>query len=143
MIKLKLEPGAKMPHRSTEGAAGWDLFANLKNEITIGPGETLMIPTGVSVQLPKGTYWDIRIRSGLSTKQGIMLLNGCGVVDEDYIGIVHVPVINAGKNPYTFQPGEKIAQALFMRYEVQEFEIVDKLEDTDRGTGGFGSTGKA
>jgi dUTP pyrophosphatase len=101
-----------------------------------------MIKTGVSVQLPKGTYWDIRIRSGLSTKHGIMLLNGCGVVDEDYRGIVGIPVINAGKDPYTFKPGEKVAQALLLRYEEQEIEIVDELEDTQRGARGFGSTGR-
>lgn len=142
-IKIKLEPKAKIPHRSTEGAAAWDLFACTDGHIILLPGHRIMIPTGVSVQLPKGYYWDIRIRSGLSTKNGIMLLNGCGVVDEDYRGIVGVPVINAGENIYTFVPGEKIGQALLLKYEEQEFELVDELEETERGQGGFGSTGRA
>jgi dUTP pyrophosphatase len=141
-IKMVLEPGAKAPHRSTEGAAGWDLFANIEEPIKLHHGESALIPTGVRVQLPKGFYWDIRIRSGLSTKKGIILANGAGVVDEDYRGIVGVPVINLG-GYYEIQPGEKIAQAILQLYAEQDLELVDKLEETERGNGGFGSTGNA
>lgn len=142
-IKIKLEQGAKMPERGTSGAAGWDLFmAETIGPNIVLPGETFLIPTGVSIQLPKGTYWDLRIRSGLSTKHGIMLVNGAAVIDEDYRGMVGVPVINAGNKAYTFQPGEKIAQAILQRYETQEFELVDQLDETERGAGGFGSTGR-
>lgn len=141
-IKIVLEPGAKMPVRSTEGAAAWDLFANISCSTKIYPVETMIISTGVRVQLPKGYYWDIRIRSGLSTKHGIMLLNGCGVVDEDYRGIVRIPVIHMGDRPYVIEQGEKIGQAILQRYTEQEFEIVDKLDSTERGEGGFGHTGR-
>lgn len=140
-FRIKLEPMAKAPHRSTEGAAGWDLFAAIMDPFILRPAETAAIYTGVSVELPSGYFWDIRIRSGLSTKYGIMLLNGCGVVDEDYRGVVRVPVINLGRTPYRFVPGEKIGQAILQKYETQEFEIVEELEQTERGAGGFGSTG--
>lgn len=143
-FNIKLEPGAKAPHRSTEGAAGWDLFAHFEpgHILNLWPGNCFNIQTGVSVQLPEGYYWDIRIRSGLSTKHGIMLLNGAAVIDSDYRGIVHVPLINNGISAYKFMNGEKIGQAILQKYEPQEFEIVDKLDETVRGAGGFGSTGR-
>lgn len=142
-VKIKLDPGAKVPYRSTSGAAGWDVFANISAPLVLNPGKRAVIPTGVSVQLPEGYYWDGRIRSGLSTKHGIMLLNGAGVIDEDYRGMTGVPVINMGEVPYTFQPGEKIAQMILTRYEIQEFEVVEELDDSERGDGGYGHTGRS
>jgi dUTP pyrophosphatase len=142
MIKIKLAEGAKMPHRSTEGAAGWDLFSKYDFPITFEPGYSAIISTGVSVALPEGYYWDLRVRSGLSTKHRMMLLNGAAVIDEDYRGEVGVPLINVGEEPYTIQPGEKIAQVLLKKYEEQDFEPVDDLPDSGRGSSGFGSTGK-
>jgi dUTP pyrophosphatase len=153
-IKIKLKPGAKIPYRSSTGAAGWDLFAYLEQPVTIEPlvhhrygkdhplMSPYMIPTGVYIELPPGTFWDVRIRSGLAAKHGLILANGAGVVDEDYRGEVFVPIVNLSNKPYVVQPGEKIAQAILMRYEVQEFQLVDELSDTDRGTSGFGSTGR-
>ncbi|WP_100523450.1 dUTP diphosphatase [Mycobacteroides abscessus] len=142
-VKIQLEEGAIMPKRSTPGAAGWDVFAWIDQPITLNPGEKVNIPTGIRVELPRGTYWDGRVRSGLSTKHGIMLTNGAGVIDEDYRGIVGVPLIHMGKEPYTICPGEKIAQMILKRYEVQDLEWVETLTDTDRGEGGFGHTGKS
>jgi len=141
-IKIVLEPGAKAPKRSTNGAAGWDLFNNLSFPMYLAPGHMVNIPTGVRVQLPKGYYWDVRIRSGLSTKHGIMMLNGCGVVDEDYTGIVHIPIFNQSDKTYYLEPGEKIGQALLIKYETQDFDLVEQLEETERGENGFGSTGR-
>lgn len=152
-IKIKLRPGAKMPHRSSAGAAGWDLFAYIDEPLEIEPlirfrGEDeqlrapYMIPTGVLIELPPGTFWDVRIRSGLAAKHGLLLANGAGVVDEDYRGEVFVPIVNLSNKPYVIQPGEKIAQAILRRYEVQEFQVTEELSGTERGTRGFGSTGR-
>ncbi len=153
-IKIKLRPGAKMPYRSSAGAAGWDLFAYIEEPITIEPlvhfrsddekplRKPYMIPTGVCVELPPGTFWDVRIRSGLAAKHGLILANGAGVVDEDYRGEVFVPIVNLSNKPYVVQPGEKIAQAILMRYETQEFQVVEELSGTERGISGFGSTGR-
>ncbi|GAB7387396.1 dUTP diphosphatase [Bacillaceae bacterium] len=153
-IKIKLKPGAKMPYRSSTGAAGWDLFAHIERPMVLEPlarhdfredrelFPPYMIPTGVHVELPPGTFWDVRIRSGLAAKHGLILANGAGVVDEDYRGEVFVPLINLSNKVYVVKPGEKIAQAILMRYETQEFEVVDELSDTERGKGGFGSTGR-
>lgn len=152
-VKIKLKPGAKMPYRSSAGAAGWDLFAYIDQPLVIEPlvhfrgdDEPLrppyMIPTGVLIELPPGTFWDVRIRSGLAAKHGLILANGAGVVDEDYRGEVFVPVVNLSNKAYVVQPGEKIAQAILRRYEVQEFEVVEELSETARGTKGFGSTGR-
>lgn len=143
LVKIKLKPGAKLPYRSSAGAAGWDLFAYIDQPLVIEPLKPpYMIPTGVMVELPPGTYWDVRIRSGLAAKHGLILANGAAVVDEDYRGEVFVPVVNLSNKPYVVQPGEKIAQAILMRYEPQEFKQVDELSETARGTGGFGSTGR-
>ena len=142
-----------MPYRSSAGAAGWDLFAYIDQPLVIEPlirfrGEDehfrapYMIPTGVCVELPPGTFWDVRIRSGLAAKHGLVLANGAAVIDEDYRGEVFVPIVNMSNQAYVVQPGEKIAQAILLRYEVQEFQVVDELSETARGTGGFGSTGR-
>lgn len=142
LIKIKLEDGAKVPMRSTDGAAAWDLFSGYKFPVVINPGQTVVIPTGVRVQLPKGHYWDLRVRSGLSTKQSLFLANGAAVIDEDYRGVVGVPLYNASNEDKRIEAGEKIAQAILTKYEFQAFEIVNELEETERGEGGFGHTGQ-
>jgi dUTP pyrophosphatase len=141
-VKIKLEKGAKAPVRSTTGAAGYDIFAHIDFPRTLLPGHKIRISTGISVEIPRGHYWDVRARSGISIKHGLMLLNGAGVIDEDYRGIIQVAYYNSSSLPYTFTPGEKIAQVILQRYYEQEFEIVDELEDSERGIGGFGSTGR-
>lgn len=139
-IKIMLEDGAKIPVRSTSGAAAWDLFAYVSDPFMFYPGDRITVNTGVRVQLPKGHYWKIENKSGLSGKHGIML--GGGVIDEDYTGIVKVIMFHNGDRPHLFMPGDKIAQVILQKYEVQEFVLVDSLDDTERGEGGFGSTGR-
>jgi dUTP pyrophosphatase len=141
-INIKLAPGAKLPQRGTEGAAGWDLYANIDKPVAIAPGKVFPVPTGVHVQLPVQTYWDIRVRSGLSNKYGIILANGCGVVDCDYRGEVKAPLPNASDTTYIVHPGDKVAQTLLLPYLLQEFQVVDELEETQRGENGFGHTGR-
>lgn len=142
VIKIVLEPGAKVPKRSTTGAAAWDVFANISEPVTLGPGEKVILPTGIKAQIPQGYYWDGRARSGISMNHGLLLLNGAGVIDEDYRGISAFGYYNSSSEPYTFVPGEKIGQVILQKYYDQEFEIVDKLDGTERGDGGFGSTGR-
>jgi dUTP pyrophosphatase len=141
-IKIKLSEGAKMPLRSTDGAAGWDLFAHIEKPFILQPGNSVVISTGIAIALPNNHYWDLRVRSGLSTKHQIILLNGAAVIDEDYRGIVGVPLYNLSNTAYKIQPGEKIAQAILKHYHKQEFEIVEELPTSERGARGFGSTGK-
>lgn len=141
-IKIKLEPGAKAPVRSTAGAAAWDVFAYIAEPLTINPGERGTFPTGIAAALPPGFYWDKRARSGISTNYGMILVNGAAVIDEDFRGISKITYFNSGAEPYTIQPGEKIAQAILSRYYAQEFDVVDELDQTARGAGGLGHTGR-
>jgi dUTP pyrophosphatase len=151
----------KLPEYSTIGSAGLDLHANLENTrnlkgtyytinpggtvldtITIYPGGRVLIPTGLYVALPEGTHLDIRPRSGLALKQGLTVINSPGLVDSDYRNEIGVVLINHGKENQTISHGDRIAQAVLMKYEKIEWEQVENLDDTNRGLGGFGSTGK-
>lgn len=140
-IKIKLLPGAIAPKRMSEGAAGWDVHAYIQEPVTLQPGEKAGISTGVMAALPPGYYWDGRARSGF-VKYELILLNGAGVIDEDYRGVTQFYYKNLSNVPYTFNPGERIGQLILKKYEEQEYEIVDELPDTVRGAGGFGHTGK-
>ncbi len=131
-----------MPSYETVGSAGADLRACLDEPITIMPGERRLIPTGMYVELPDGVEAQIRARSGLSIRHGITMINGVGTVDSDYRGEWNVPMVNLGQEPYTINDGDRIAQAVFSRYEKADFILVDEVNDTSRGGGGFGSTGK-
>ena len=131
-----------VPVYQTEGSAGADLKACLDEPITLMPGERRLIPTGLKIELPDGVEAQIRARSGLSIKHGITMINGVGTVDSDYRGEWNVPMVNLGSEPYTIHDGDRIAQAVFARYERAEFVTVDSVNDTERGGGGFGSTGK-
>ena len=106
------------------------------------PGERRLIPTGMRIELPEGVEAQIRARSGLSIKHGITMINGVGTVDSDYRGEWNVPMVNLGSEPYTIHDGDRIAQAVFARYERAEFTLVETVNETERGGGGFGSTGK-
>ena len=141
-VQIKLAPGAKIPTRATEGAAGFDVYAYIDEPITCSPGEKVMIPTGVMAALPEGYYWDGRARSGISTKHSLILLNGAAVIDEDFRGVTQFAYFNLGGEPYTFEPGERIGQLILTAYETPEFQEVDILPETIRGTGGFGHTGR-
>ena len=102
----------------------------------------LYIYITLSVALPNGYYWDLRVRSGISTKHKIILLNGAAVIDEDYRGVVGVPLMNLSSTSYFVRPGEKVAQALLLKYEQQDFEEASELPESERGVKGFGSTGR-
>ena len=138
----KLRENAVLPERKTSGSAGYDLCACLASEFTIEPGDLVMISTGLAVELDEGYSAMIFTRSGLGIKHGIHVSNGVGVIDSDYRGEIHVGLTNSSKIPYKIMPGERIAQMIIMRVFTPEIEEMEELSETDRGNGGFGSTGK-
>lgn len=137
----KLNENAKIPTRGTSGAAGFDLYACLQEPLTLNKGDTALIPTGIAIAVPEGYAAFIHSRSGLSVKKGICLLNSVGVVDSDYRGEVCVGVIKATDGEYTIEPSERIAQMVIKQVCIPEIVETDELDSTERGTGGFGSTG--
>lgn len=135
-----IEP--KLPEYATSGSAGMDLSACIPSEIVIKPGEIVKVNTGIAIQIPNsGIGGFVFPRSGLSSKHGISLANCVGVIDSDYTGEIICPVINHSSTEYTIKPGDRIAQIVFMPVFKALLQEVDKLEATDRGSGGFGSTG--
>lgn len=137
-----LRDGAKAPKQATPGSAGYDLFACLQAPVTILPSQTQLIPTGLAIQLP-GAHLAafLYARSGLAIKQGIVPANCVGVVDSDYRGEVCVGLHNLSDKPFTVEPGDRIAQMVIAPVQQVEFVPCESLEDSQRGTGGFGSTG--
>jgi dUTP pyrophosphatase len=119
-----------------------DLKANIEEPITLGPLERAMIPTGLFIALPDGTEAQVRPRSGLAAKFGISVLNSPGTIDADYRGEVKVILVNLSNDPFVVNPGERIAQMVVARYEKVEWDEVEVLDETERGQGGFGSTGR-
>jgi dUTP pyrophosphatase len=145
-MKLKIvnKSNNKMPAYATAGAAGFDLSANIAEPISIRAGAKEAIPTGLFMEIPVGFEGQIRPRSGLAAKKGLTVLNAPGTIDSDYRGEVKVLIINHSGMDQIIECGERIAQMVFARHEIAEFEIVDSvdaLESTERGQGGFGSTG--
>ncbi len=143
-LKVKRLPHCKaLPTYATSGSAGMDLTAAIEHPVTVEPNKRAQIPTGILVEIPEGFEGQVRPRSGLAHKAGISLTNCVGTIDSDYRGEVCVLIINHGEQPYTFQPGEKIAQLLITPVPRVEIVEVDELaESLQRGAGGFGSTGK-
>jgi len=139
---MKVRENATIPKRATEGSAGIDLCACIDEEIVISPRDIVKIPTGIAVSVPNSYVSLLFARSGLSTKHGIGLANSVGVVDSDYRGEVIVALINNGKEPYTITPNERIAQLCVMPVAILPIVECESLDDTERGDGGFGSTGK-
>ncbi|MGN0571866.1 MAG: dUTP diphosphatase [Candidatus Fimenecus sp.] len=138
----KVSENAVIPKRATGGSAGLDLCACIDAPITLNGGETALIPTGLAIELPSAEYGAfVFARSGLAIKHGIGLLNAVGVIDSDYRGEIKVGVINQITEPYTIEPGERIAQMVIMPVSMMPVEEVETLGETDRGAGGFGSTG--
>ena len=138
----KLTETAKLPERGSAYAAGYDLFADLKEAVTIAPKQTLMIKTGVAMEIPEGYWGGIFARSGLSSKEGLRPANCVGVVDADYRGPICVALHNDSEVVRTVTPGQKVAQLVVVPFLTVEFEEVAELSDTVRGVAGFGSTGK-
>lgn len=140
----RLRESAKLPFRATEGSAGMDLYACIDSPVTLGAGEKAVIPTGIAIELPSAELAAfVFTRSGLAIKHGIGLLNGVGVIDSDYRGEICVGVINQLAEPYTIAPDERIAQLVIMPVSLINPVEAQSLDDTARGEGGFGSTGKA
>jgi dUTP pyrophosphatase len=135
--------GLPLPDRQTEGAAGVDLLAAIDpgESITLEFCERALVPTGLALQLPEGTEAQVRPRSGLALKHGVTVLNSPGTIDADYRGEVKVLLVNLGREPFVVSRGLRIAQLVVARTEVAEFLVVESLERTPRGGGGFGSTG--
>lgn len=140
-VKITSKSGI-LPAYETKGSAGMDVRASLTEPVTVLPGERQLIPTGISIQLPHGFEAQIRARSGLAVKYGIGLVNGIGTIDSDYRGEIKIPLINWGREPFTINDGDRIAQMVVCRYETVEWTSADSLEDSDRGEGGFGHTGR-
>ena len=137
----KLDERAKMPTYGSPYAAGADLYAVTDGEVTVMPGETKFIGTGIAVELPEGTVGLVYARSGMACKKGLAPANKVGVIDCDYRGEIKVALHNHGTEPQTFGSGERLAQMVVAPYIPVEYEEVDELSDTVRGAGGFGSTG--
>jgi dUTP pyrophosphatase len=139
----RLKPGASLPSYATEGAAGLDLAACVVEPIVIAPGAFVRVPTGIAIALPPGFEGQVRPRSGLAAKHGLTVLNAPGTIDADYRGEVQVLLINHGPDPFTVSSGDRIAQlvvAPVTRVRVETIEPAE-LDETNRGSGGFGSTG--
>ena len=142
MIKIKkLRKNAKTPFRATPGSAGADLFACLDDPITIMPKQTILVPTGLAMEIPSGYVGLVFARSGLATKQDLAPANKVAVIDADYRGEWLVPLHNHGNQMRIITPDERIAQMVVVPCLADSFEVVDELSDTERGAGGFGSTG--
>ena len=140
--KVSTNPLFKLPKYESNGAAGMDLAADIDAEVELKPLERFLFPTGIAISLPKDLEAQIRPRSGLAIKNGITLLNTPGTVDSDYRGEIKVILANISNDKYTIKPGDRIAQMVLSQFVQGQFELVENLDETDRGSSGFGSTGK-
>lgn len=143
MISVKIinKSTHALPHYETSQSAGMDLRANLSEPITLNSLERAIVPTGLFIELPDGYEAQIRPRSGLAAKKGITLLNSPGTIDADYRGEIGIILVNLSKEPFVIENGERIAQMVIAKYEQIQWKNVTVLSETERGAGGFGSTG--
>ena len=141
-VEIVNKSGQPLPAYATELSAGMDLRADLESPITLGPLERALVPTGLFIALPAGYEAQVRPRSGLAAKHGITVLNTPGTIDADYRGEIKVILVNLSNTPFEIVPGERIAQMVVARHERVEWDEVEVLDETARGTGGFGSTGR-
>lgn len=144
MTKVKVireNKNAKLPTKGTVESAGMDLYANITEPIIIKPHETVKISSGIKMEIPKGYAGFIYARSGLSTKKSIALINKVGVIDSDFRGVISLPLHNYGTIEQSIEPNERVAQMIIQKYLPVELIEVNKLSKTERGDGGFGSTG--
>jgi dUTP pyrophosphatase len=139
-VLLRVEPGAAPPKYATDGAAGADLSASVA--ATIPPGGVAAVGTGLRIELPRGFEGQVRPRSGLALKHGVTVLNAPGTIDSDYRGEVKVILINHGSVPFEIRPGDRIAQLIVAPVTRATFRVSEELAESDRGEGGFGSTGR-
>lgn len=141
-VKIVNHSPFDLPAYATALSAGMDLRADLEQPLVLGTLERALVPTGLHIELPAGYEAQIRPRSGLAAKHGISIVNAPGTIDADYRGEIKVVLVNLSKEPFTVNPGERIAQMVVARHEQVEWEAVETLEESLRGSGGFGSTGK-
>ena len=143
MLKVKINNRGRqpLPTYATALSAGMDLRANIDEDITLLPLQRQLVPTGLHIALPEGYEAQIRPRSGLALKHGITVLNTPGTVDADYRGEIMVLLVNFSNEPFTVKDGERIAQMVIAKHEKVDFELVDTLDETERGAGGYGHTG--
>ena len=143
-LKVRKKPGAEdlpLPKYMSQGSSGLDLYADVKDEVIIAPGQIKLISSGIYINLPLGYEAQIRPRSGLALKHGITVLNTPGTIDSDYRGLVGVILINLGSDPYTVKRGDRIAQMIIKGIIQADIEQIDELRTTKRNNGGFGHTG--
>ena len=142
-MKVKIVNKSQFPSSpyATTLSAGMDIRADLKEPVTLQPLQRMLVPTGLYIALPEGYECQVRPRSGLAVKHGITVLNSPGTVDADYRGELRTLLINLSDTPFVIEPGERIAQMIVSRHEKVEWEEVEVLDETERGAGGFGSTG--
>lgn len=140
-IKVINKSTNPLPKYETLGSAGMDLLANVEENVIIKPMERTLVPTGIFIEIPRGYEGQVRARSGLSIKHGITMVNGVGTIDSDYRGELCVPVINLGSEEFTVTHGMRIAQLVIAKYESAELIEVENIDESERGIGGFGSTG--
>ena len=142
ILVQKLSESAVLPAYQTALSAGMDLTAAIKEPMMLGAHERAVVPTGIAIALPEGYEAQVRGRSGLAAKYGVMPANGVGTIDADYRGEIGVILLNTSNTAFVVEPGMRIAQLVVARYERIDWEVVESLEETERGSGGFGSTGK-
>jgi dUTP pyrophosphatase len=142
-VKIINHSDNALPHYATAGSAGMDLRAHLNEAVVLQPLERRIVPTGLSIELPQGYEAQVRPRSGLAVKKGLSIPNAPGTIDSDYRGEIGVIMINLSNVPVTIEPAERIAQLVVAKHETVEWESVEVLTDSTRGTGGYGSTGKS
>ena len=140
-VKIVNRSGFPVPFYATELSAGMDLKAAIEEPVELGSLERAMVPTGLFIELPAGYEAQVRPRSGLAAKHGITVCNSPGTIDADYRGEIKVILVNLSKDKFVINPGERIAQMVIAKYEKIEWEEVEQLGETERGAGGFGSTG--
>ena len=143
-MKVKVINNSKhtLPEYKTTGAAGMDLHANLDADLTLQPLERILVPKGLFMEIPFGYEAQVRPRSGLAYKKGLTVANAPGTIDSDYRGELKVILINLSNEEVTITDGERVAQLVIAKHEVAEWELVESLEESTRGAGGFGHTGK-
>ncbi|AVQ27064.1 MULTISPECIES: dUTP diphosphatase [Fusobacterium] len=142
IVKVVREENVSLPKYETSGSAGMDVRANIEEPIVMGSLERVLVPTGLKIAIPEGYEVQVRPRSGLAIKHGITLLNTPGTIDSDYRGELKVIMVNLSKDEYVINPQERIGQLVLNKVAQMEFVEVDSLDETERGAGGFGHTGK-
>lgn len=142
IVKVIKADGVALPKYETPGSAGMDVRANIKEPITLGSLDRVLIPLGIRLEIPEGYEVQVRPRSGLALKHGLGMANSIGTIDSDYRGEIGAIIVNLSKEPYTIQPQERIGQIVLSKVSQIEWEVAEKLSESERGSGGFGSTGK-